>query len=240
MMIEEMFYSLRASLQEPEGSAFDHSDQSQIFGLLLVPQEDHAVVWSSICALRLLALPVEVVLGQVVLHRILRIHLVVICKGLTFVLGEPVPDVAPVLPRDAWGDRVVFDVHRPGQEHTDVLEFLVNLQPLVVWGDAAKDVALVDTDLLDLLDGRLVASQAHVSVEVDDANDVVEVRPGFFAFRVVVLRQLVHVKNLLVTVVRVLLLHFERVIQLSQDRVLIQELARAHRSLRSHKVDEGS
>jgi hypothetical protein len=158
MMIEELIGSLGTRLQEPDGGSLNHSNQGQIFGFLLIPQNDHAVVWVvHLCLAFVGFASVEIVLDEILVYRVLSKHFVVVCEGLAFVFGEPIPDVAPVFVRNAWGNRVVFYVHCPGQEHVNILDFLVNFQPLVVRRNAAKDVTLVDADLFDLLDSCLVA-----------------------------------------------------------------------------------
>ena len=63
-----------------------------------------------------------------------------------------------------------------------------------------------------------------MSIHVDHTNYVVDVWPGLFSFGLIVLGELVHVKDQLVGAVSVFLLHLKGIIQFTENRVLFKEL----------------
>jgi len=94
---------------------------------LLIPQHDHAVVWIIHLSLLLVLLPgVEIILN--VEHLILTVLVVdfvifisrILCHWL-----QAFPNVAPILARYAWRNRVILDEHGSSQEHEGLLELFM-------------------------------------------------------------------------------------------------------------------
>ena len=76
-------------------------------------------------------------------------------------------------------------MHDPRQKHVRLLELLMDDQSLIVLRNTTEDMTLINSCLLDALDGPLIATQAHVRIECDHSCNVIDVGPSFLAFNVI-------------------------------------------------------
>ena len=100
-------------------------------------------------------------------------------------LFESFPDIASILVGDTRGYWVVLNVHNPRQEHVHLFQLLVNDKTLIVLRDAAKDVTLIYTGLLDAFDCSLIAREAHMSIKAYHSCNIVNVRPCLLTFCII-------------------------------------------------------